>query len=154
MFGHNSSGGDGEDFSGKKIVEKLSAAQIHADYFILPDDVLKIREMASRLSAEKYQLVFFTGGTGVSSRDVTPEAITPLITKEVPGIMEAARFYGQQRTPYAMLSRGISGFINQTLVITLPGSVRGVEESMDAIFPYILHLFSVAEGIRHDKDEK
>jgi molybdopterin biosynthesis enzyme MoaB len=64
--------------------------------------------------------------------------------------MEAARDYGQQRTPYAMLSRGIAGFVGETLLITLPGSPRGAEESMDALFPYILHVFRVREGVRHD----
>jgi molybdenum cofactor synthesis domain-containing protein len=99
---------------------------------------------------EGYQLLLFTGGTGLSTRDITPDALAPLIDREVPGVMEAARNYGQQRTPYAMLSRGIAGFAGETLIITMPGSPRGAEESMDAIFPYILHVFRVKEGIRHN----
>jgi cyclic pyranopterin monophosphate synthase len=143
--------GKGEDKAGKMIMTKLEKANINtALYEIMPDDFLEIQSKAKQLSDAHFQLIVFCGGTGLSPRDVTPDAIKPLLTKEIPGIMDAARNYGQQRTPYAMLSRGIAGFINNSLVITLPGSLNGAAESMDAIFPYLLHVFQVAKGMRHE----
>ena len=143
--------GKKQDTSGKKIIEKLEQHNMRTEvHEIIPDEFSLIQTKVNQLSEDGYDLILFTGGTGLSPRDVTPDAISPLIDREIPGIMEAARNYGQQRTPYAMLSRGIAGFIKNTLVITLPGSTRGVEETMDALFPYLLHVFRVAEGMRHN----
>ncbi|AXY73313.1 bifunctional molybdenum cofactor biosynthesis protein MoaC/MoaB [Paraflavitalea soli] len=143
--------GSKQDFAGKAVIEKLQQHGLSAAaYEIIPDEFAVIQEKASQLSNEGYHLVLFTGGTGLSPRDVTPEAITPLLDRNVPGIMEAARSYGQERTPFAMLSRGVAGFMGSTLVLTLPGSTRGASETMDALFPYILHIFRVAEGMRHE----
>lgn len=145
------SAGDKQDFAGKAIIDKLQQNGLAtALYEIIPDEFAVIQEKANQLSNEGYNLVLFTGGTGLSPRDVTPEAITPLLDRNIPGIMEAARSYGQERTPYAMLSRGVAGFMGNTLVLTLPGSTRGASETMDALFPYILHIFRVAEGMRHE----
>lgn len=145
------SAGSNQDLSGKKAVEKLEALGITvADYTIVPDEVHDIQLQLKKYVEEGYHLVLFTGGTGLSPRDVTPEAIEPLLDRMVPGIMETARNYGQQRMPYAMLSRGIAGYAKKTLVITLPGSVKGVSETMDAIFPQVLHAFKVVTGSRHD----
>ena len=142
--------GENEDLSGKAIVDKLKQFQIETSlYDIVPDDAEQIRKKVLQLSEQKYNLVIFTGGTGLSPRDITPDAITPLLDRQIPGIMEAARHYGQERTPYAMLSRGVAGFIKDTFVITLPGSVRAVAESMDALFPYLLHVFPMAKGMKH-----
>jgi len=142
-----------QDTAGKAIIAKLQKHGLEtALYIVMPDDFENIQATAKQLSEEGYNLLIFTGGTGLSPRDVTPDAIEPLIERNIPGIMEAARTYGQQRTPYAMLSRGVAGFIKNTLVLTLPGSTRGAGETMDALFPYIIHVFRVAEGMRHTND--
>ena len=116
---------------------------------VISDDFDIIQATLKKYVADEYDLLIFTGGTGLSARDNTPDAIAPLIEKNIPGIMEAARNYGQQRMPFAMLSRGIAGFIKNSLVLTLPGSVKGVEESMDALFPQVLHVFNVRSGKGH-----
>ena len=142
--------GNAKDSSGIKIEEKLRGYNLNIGLKeIIPDDFTLIQSKALAISDAGYDLLLFTGGTGLSPRDLTPDAIRPLLDKEIPGIMETARSYGQQRMPYAMLSRGVAGFIKDTLVITLPGSPRGVEETMDAIFPHVLHVFRVREGIQH-----
>jgi molybdenum cofactor biosynthesis protein MoaC len=144
------SAGKSEDLSGRKIVDKLKTFDVDVSrYEVISDDFEGIQAMARTLVEEHHNLVIFTGGTGLSPRDNTPDAILPLLTVSIPGIMETARNYGQQRTPYSMLSRGVAGFINNTLVITLPGSPMGVEETMNALFPYIFHIFRVADGLRH-----
>ena len=144
------SNGLGVDKSGEIVVENLKKHHLTvAIKKVIADDYDTIQKEAKQLINDGYQLILFTGGTGLSMRDVTPDAIRPLIERDVPGVMEAARDYGQQRTPYAMLSRGIAGFAGESLIITLPGSPKGAEESMQAIFPYILHVFRVKEGVKH-----
>ncbi|MFT3679679.1 MAG: bifunctional molybdenum cofactor biosynthesis protein MoaC/MoaB [Ferruginibacter sp.] len=142
--------GTNTDSSGKGIEEKLKAFNLSVtDFNVVPDDIVAIQTIAKQLNEKGTDLILFTGGTGLSPQDITPEAIIPLLDRPIPGIMETARHYGQQRMPYAMLSRGVAGFIKNTLVITLPGSPKGVEETMDALFPQVLHLFKVMEGGRH-----
>lgn len=140
-----------EDSAGMAVISKLRSMGLSVvTQEVIPDDPILITDTVNKYVDEKYRLLIFVGGTGLSPRDVTPETIAPLLTRPIPGIMETARQYGQQRMPYAMLSRGISGFIHDTLVLTLPGSTKGAMESMDALFPHILHVFRMVEGRRHD----
>lgn len=144
------SAGKKEDKAGKAIMEKLEKLELSiADYVIIPDEIEMIQQKVQALVEAGCNMVLITGGTGLSKRDVTPEAIRPMLDREIPGIVEAIRDYGQQRTPFAMLSRSVAGLIGDTLVITLPGSTRGASESVDAVFPAVLHIFRIIAGARH-----
>lgn len=144
------SAGKKSDASGKIIMEKLEKLGLTvSDYSIIADEVEPIQNQIQQLCDKKTNLVILTGGTGLSHKDVTPEAIIPLLDRRIPGIEEAIRSYGQQRTPYAMLSRSVAGFKKDTLVLALPGSARGAAESVDAVFPSILHLFRILNGEGH-----
>lgn len=144
--------GDKEDASGKNIVSVLQryAVQV-AEYAIIPDEKEIIQEQVWKQVSAKINIIIFTGGTGLSARDVTPEALIPLLDRRLPGVEETIRSYGQERMPYAMLSRSVAGMIANTLVLALPGSSRGALESMEAIFPAVLHIFKVMQGGRHEE---
>ena len=143
--------GTKEDKAGKAIIEKLKSCKVDiADYIIIPDEKNIIQEKVRAYCSQQIQLVILTGGTGLSPRDITPEALDSVIEKRIPGIEEAIRTYGQERTPYSMLSRSIAGLVGNTLVLALPGSTRGAAESMEAVFPHILHIFRVMKDARHD----
>jgi cyclic pyranopterin monophosphate synthase len=143
--------GQGQDRSGEVIREKLVQLGITiAEKRIVADEVGAIQEAAKHFVAQGVDLLLVTGGTGLSPRDVTPEALEPLLDRRIPGVEEAIRAYGQQRLATAMLSRSLAGQMGKTLVLALPGSPAGAAEGMDAVFPALLHAFSVLEGARHD----
>ena len=142
--------GKKEDKAGKAILAHLERYAVPATYTIIPDEVADIQNHIKQAVNENTSLVLITGGTGLSPRDVTPEAVRPLLDREIEGIAETIRSYGQDRTPYSMLSRSVAGTIGNSLVIALPGSTKGATESMDAVFPAVFHIFKMLKGGRHD----
>lgn len=144
------SNGIKNDTSGKFLVESLKNQGItNIDYAIVADDISAIRQKIELYKNKGCNLLIFTGGTGLSDRDVTPESVLPLITREIPGIMETARNYGQDRVKTSMLSRGIAGFSDDLLILTFPGSLGAAKEYFQALFPQVLHVFSVKKGEGH-----
>jgi cyclic pyranopterin phosphate synthase len=143
------SAGRRSDVSGKLIIERLKKEGFESLlYEVVPDDAAAI-ETKLRQYVPSKDLVITTGGTGLSPRDQTPEATARVIERELPGIVEVLRAYGQDRTPFSMLSRGKAGLAGRTIIINLPGSSRAVAESLDALFPWLFHAFAMMEGEGH-----
>lgn len=143
--------GKKEDKAGAAIAERLKRLGVGvAEQAVVADEPAHIAAHVKAWADQGFDLILTTGGTGLSPRDRTPEAIAPILDREVPGIMEAARSHGQARMPLALMSRGVAGMIGRTLVITLPGSTRGAQETMDALFPFVVHVIKVQEhAFRH-----
>jgi len=144
--------GEKEDISGKLIVERLKTEGIEViDYRIIPDDPDKLKSLIIELSDEKKaDLIITTGGTGLGPRDISPDATLQVIDREVPGIAETLRAFGQERTPYSMLSRGVAGVRGNTIIINLPGSKNAAIESLNVLFPAVFHSFKMLRGAGHD----
>jgi molybdenum cofactor biosynthesis protein MoaC len=147
------SAGMNEDTSGKILVEQLQEFHLHiSEYIVLPDEKTKIEQELKRLAdSEKIDLIVTTGGTGISPRDITSEAMLSVIEKRLHGVEETLRNYGQQRSYYAMFSRCIVGIRGKTLIINFPGSVQSVEDGINALFPQVFHLFRMIKGEGHNK---
>jgi molybdopterin adenylyltransferase len=144
--------GEYEDLSGPRVSELV------ADYFekllveclvtevLIPDEAEELKNILT-VSGSKFNIIFTTGGTGIGPRDITVDVVKPLLTKEIPGIMEFIRVkYGTEK-PNALLSRGVAGLIGSTLIYTLPGSVRAVNEYMEEILKTLNHTIYMQYGI-------
>ncbi|MBI5196573.1 MAG: MogA/MoaB family molybdenum cofactor biosynthesis protein [Nitrospirae bacterium] len=139
-----------KDTSGPAIavmVKKIKAKVI--SYEILPDEKALIKKRLISL-CNKADLILTTGGTGLSPRDVTPEATLEVITREIPGIAEAMRFKSLKKTPCAMISRVVAGVRGRTLIINLPGSLKGAKENLEVILPALPHAIEKIKGSKKE----
>lgn len=140
--------GEREDLSGAEIRKMLPPELFVVEHYeIIPDEKERIQEsLVNSCDKLHLDLVLTSGGTGLASRDVTPEVTGQVIYKLIPGIGEAMRAYGMTKTPRAMLSRGIAGMRGQTMIINLPGSIKGVRESLEAVLPALDHGLATLKG--------
>jgi cyclic pyranopterin monophosphate synthase len=140
-----------EDRSGKMVIDRLTNNGFEIiEYKVIPNKSGLIESELNKFCDEsKLDIVITCGGTGVGPRDVTPEATKKIIEKELSGVSESVRTFGQKRTPLSMLSRGVAGIRGTTVIINLPGSVRAVSESLDSLFPGIMHTFKMLQGKKH-----
>jgi len=140
--------GQREDLSGPEAARILATAEIEVlSIQIVPDEVEEIKEILIELAdRQEADLIVTTGGTGVSPRDVTPEATRAVLEREIPGMGEAMRRAGLEVTPHAMLSRALAGIRGRTLIVNLPGSPRGVRENLAVILPALSHAVAKIQG--------
>ena len=144
--------GEREDLSGKVIAEMLAGVSIEvAAYDIVPDEEDRIAaKILEFVDVRNLDLVITTGGTGVSPRDVTPEATRRVMDREIAGMAEAMRQESARKTPHAMLSRAVAAIRRQSLIINLPGSPKGARENLQAILPALEHALEKIKGSERD----
>jgi molybdopterin adenylyltransferase len=149
--------GEYQDLSGPRIKEKLEEFfrvqkwDLNIRIVLIPDDADALQKLIID-AGNSSNLIFTTGGTGIGPRDITIETIKPLLTKEIPGVMEFIRIkYGAEK-PNALLSRGVAGITGKSLIYTLPGSLKAVDEYMSEIIKTLKHTFLMQYGI--DSHEK
>jgi molybdenum cofactor synthesis domain-containing protein len=142
--------GERKDESGpaiEKLLIKIDAEIVHSE--ILPDEKSKIKRKLISL-CKKADLIITTGGTGVSPRDVTPDATKEVIDYEIPGMTEAMRRESLKKTPRAMISRAVAGVRGETLIINLPGSPKAVKENLSVVLPVLVHTIEKIKGSTKD----
>jgi len=150
------SNGEYEDLSGPSVIKHISAFmeslgwKYEIDGILIPDDALLLKEtLQTRIKTT--DIIFTTGGTGIGPKDITIEVVKPLLTKEIPGIMELIRVKYGMLKPNALISRAVAGVADKTLIYTLPGSVKAVDEYMTEIKTTIEHTLYMLYGIDRHK---
>lgn len=145
--------GEYDDRSGPRIIELIKTYfkdlnnPVEVEHSVIPDDAEALKSLLLHAVQEDADVVFTTGGTGIGPRDITPEVVSGMLEKEIPGIMESIRLkYGAEK-PNALLSRGVAGVMQNTLVYTLPGSVKAVNEYMEEILKTLKHLVYMLHGL-------
>ncbi|MDQ5986945.1 MAG: Molybdopterin adenylyltransferase [Syntrophus sp. SKADARSKE-3] len=140
--------GEREDLSGpeiKRLLETINIEVVHTA--IIPDEPDRIMAILMECAdIHQYDLIITTGGTGVSPRDVTPDATMKILDKTIPGMAEAMRREGALKTPHAMLSRAVAGIRKQSLIFNLPGSPKGVRENLEVLLPALRHGIEKIQG--------
>lgn len=142
-----------QDRSGPRIIALLNDFfsarrwRVEIEDYVLPDEAERLRAHLERARRDEVSVVITTGGTGVAPRDITPDVVVPLCDKLIPGIMEHIRLKYGQNKPNALLSRSVAGVMGRTLIYTLPGSARAVEEYMSEILKTLEHLILTVHGI-------
>ena len=144
-----------EDKSGKKIAGELedyfskTAKRSAVERIVIPDDPQQLSGLITKAKEENIDYIFTTGGTGIGSRDIAPETLTPFIDKELPGIMEMVRVKYGKDNPNALLSRSVAGVSGKTLIYALPGSSKAVEEYLEVIKPTLMHSLFMLHDLGH-----
>ena len=146
------SSGQREDIAGPKLAERLNGEGWEVDDpVIIEDDQHKIAAWLINMAAgNQYDLILTSGGTGLATRDVTPEATLQIIERRVPGLEEAMRAASLQITPHAMLSRAVAGVRGKTLIINLPGNPKGALENLEVVLPALPHAIALLRGEKPD----
>ena len=133
------------DASGQRLAERLAALGFEVERAVVPDEIPRIAQALAD-GAARHRLVISTGGTGLTPRDVTPQATSQVLDYEIPGIAEAMRADGRRHTPFAVMSRGLVDVRGGSLIVNVPGSPKAASESFDTLEPLLVHALETLAG--------